>query len=241
MNIYLIEYNNKIIGVYNNYNTAELFILSCLQNNLMIDSANILTFTNNSCYKVKSTQISLVKNDNKKVVFLNEPVNKTSQLRSPLLEAKLSPPFNKNILNTNKQLVIPDIKLDNNIQTPNNTPQITLPKEPNPEFFDLANKKIELQHNINMLKVKKQRIEESKNVFDNDMKLFELFSNNINENNDFVIPELFQKKFTLMNQLKEENRLDWENFTEEYKHVDQSYSDYFTPTLYDLKFENSKE
>ena len=32
MNSYLIEYNEKIIGSYSDYNNAELFILSCYQN-----------------------------------------------------------------------------------------------------------------------------------------------------------------------------------------------------------------
>ena len=31
---YLIEYNNKIIGVYNTFEDAELFILGNIQNNL---------------------------------------------------------------------------------------------------------------------------------------------------------------------------------------------------------------
>lgn len=223
METYLIEYDDKIIGVYDNYTLAELFILSCLQNNLMINSANILTYTNNSCYKTKSTQVNLVKSDNKKVVFLNDTFNKTNQLKSPLL----SPPFNKTILN---------------MFTPNNTPLVDLPKpELNPDFFDLANKKIELQHNINMLKVKKQRIEESKNVFDNDIKLFDLFTDRINEDKDFIIPKLFEIKYNLMKELKDENKLDWENFTDKYKELDKTYNDYFVSTTYDLKFENPKE
>jgi hypothetical protein len=47
---YLIEYNNKIIGVYNTFNDAELCVLGNLQNNLFIDNVKILTFHSNSCY-----------------------------------------------------------------------------------------------------------------------------------------------------------------------------------------------
>ena len=62
MNLYLIEYNNKIIGTYNNYNRAKTFILSCLQNNFIKDSVLIHSFINNSCYKIKTTVITLDKN-----------------------------------------------------------------------------------------------------------------------------------------------------------------------------------
>ena len=54
MNSYLIEYNDKIIGSYSDYNNAELFILSCYQNNLMTKDAYIHCYKMNSCYKVNS-------------------------------------------------------------------------------------------------------------------------------------------------------------------------------------------
>jgi hypothetical protein len=38
MEVFLIEYNNRIIGVYDNLNKAELFIMSCLQNKLTNNS-----------------------------------------------------------------------------------------------------------------------------------------------------------------------------------------------------------
>jgi len=50
--LYLIEYNNKIIGAYDSYNAANTFILSCVQNNFMDNTATILTFKRNSCYQI---------------------------------------------------------------------------------------------------------------------------------------------------------------------------------------------
>lgn len=226
---YLIEYDNKIIGVYNDYKLAEHFILSCLQNNLMNESANILTYDINSCYKVKTNQVTLFKNNtNKKVVFMNDsPINANNlNLKSPTLESK-------------------SLKNNNESITPNNTPvmectpimEIPLKNFLDPTFLDLANQKVELQHNINMLKVKKNKMDESKQVFETDLKLFELFKNKIDQEDNFKIPELFIDKFNIMSKLNAENRLDWENFVLEYKTVEPSYNDYFIPTPYDLKFE----
>jgi DNA polymerase III gamma/tau subunit len=44
------------------------------------------------------------------------------------------------------------------------------------KVIEIAKEKIDLQHKINLLKVHKERIEESKKVYENDLKLFNLFS-----------------------------------------------------------------
>ena len=41
---YLIEYNDKIVGVYNTYSDAEIFILGNIQNKLFIYNIKILKF-----------------------------------------------------------------------------------------------------------------------------------------------------------------------------------------------------
>ena len=51
--LYLIEYNNNIIGAYNNLNDAETYILGCFQNNFFT-SAKIKIFKINSCYLVET-------------------------------------------------------------------------------------------------------------------------------------------------------------------------------------------
>lgn len=236
MHSYLIEYDNKIIGVYNDYKLAEHFILSCLQNNLMNESANILTYDINSCYKVKSNQVTLCKNNtNKKVVFMNDtPIKATNlNLKSPTLESKTFKNISELITPNNTPVMESTPVMENTL---NNTPNNTI-SYLDPAFLDLANQKIELQHNINMLKVKKNKIDESKQVFENDLRLFELFNCKYNTEDNFEIPELFLDKFNIMSKLYAENRLDWENFVLEYKTVEPSYNDYFMPTPYDLKFE----
>jgi len=59
MTHFLIEYNNKIIGNYTDYETAETFILGCLQNNLMQSMAKILKYKLNSCYMLEETMVTL--------------------------------------------------------------------------------------------------------------------------------------------------------------------------------------
>ena len=78
---YLIEYNTKIIGVYNTYNDAELFILGNMQNNLFDNDVKILTYKSNSCYccEVKNFKIdNLDTVDNE--ININEIMEKKANL-----------------------------------------------------------------------------------------------------------------------------------------------------------------
>jgi hypothetical protein len=199
LSVFLVEYNNKSIGIWQTFEQANQFILGCLQNNLMTNSQNpiIKTFNLNTCY---CSNIKL---------------------------------FNKQNINQ-----------DNNIK-PNNNNQIIKPitkKETrdfnNPALIEMAKQKVEIQHKINLLKKQKVKIEESKQVYENDLKLFELFNENKIKDESFVIPDIFIKKYELMNKLKSENNLSWENFIKEYQH-DNLYNEYFGLTSYDETFIDS--
>lgn len=108
----------------------------------------------------------------------------------------------------------------------------------NPAVLEMAKQKIELQHKINLLKTQKKKIEESKNTFTNDLKLFDLFTNSLKKDPKFIIPEIFIKKFEIMTKLKQDNKLTWEDFIKEYQH-ENFYNDYFGLNSYEEMFINS--
>lgn len=196
METFLINYKSKIIGVYTSIEQATLFINSCLHNNLMIGSAEILVYTSNSCCCINKINISLD----------YHPIKKD--------------PIHKEI-----------------------TKEIIKKKEINykdPSIVKLAEDKIILQHKINMLKVQKERIEESKEIYTHDIKLYNKFKQELNTDNNFIIPELFKNKFIILKKLDEENRLDWDNFFKEYNH-NNIYGDYFKINSYDESFINSEK
>ena len=103
----------------------------------------------------------------------------------------------------------------------------------------MINQKIELQHKINILNQQKNRIEDSKNTYANDYKLFELFTESKQKDSDFVIPDIFIKKFNLMTQLNNENRLSWEIFIKEFQH-ENLYNEYFGLNNYEETFLDSE-
>lgn len=192
---YLVEYNNKRIGIYDDYDKANTFILSCLQNNLMQNFANILTFRANSCYHEKVTIVTLNNKEEKK----DKKENKEE----------------KNNIIIKEEKVIDEQTVE--------------------QIEKIAKEKIEIQHNINLLKIKKEQLEESKKVYENDIKLFKLFQENKNNNPDFIIPELFEKKYKIFDRLNNENRLSWDNFYLEHNH-ENNYDNHFLSNDYENKF-----
>lgn len=233
MTNYLVEYEGKIIGSYNNYHNAETFILSCLQNNFMTESALIYCFRSNSCYKKKTNTVTL----NYKLFKNNEHSVDTTYSNSVSDSSYESSSCN-NTSDSSDSDAKPSI-----ISTPKNTlntsqivgESVKLLDYNNPAIIEMAKQKIELQHKINILKVQKEKIEESKRIYDNDLKLFNIFKESKQTHPDFIIPELFTTKFEIIDNLHMTNNLSWENFIKNYQQTN-NYEDYFGTNSYDNMF-----
>jgi len=78
-------------------------------------------------------------------------------------------------------------------------------------------KKSKIEYNVNLLKKKKETMEESKNVYKVDYELFKKFKKFKESNSNFEIPLLFQAKYKLMVELESKDNLNWETFNQQYK------------------------
>lgn len=88
---------------------------------------------------------------------------------------------------------------------------------------ELNKKKKEIaenRRNINILRIKKEKLEESKKKYNIDLDLYKRFKANLEENISFEIPELFREKYKIFHRLEQEDKLSWENFCEQYKEKD---------------------
>ncbi len=90
-------------------------------------------------------------------------------------------------------------------------------KQKKPPSDEEMKAKNELQNSIIELKKKKEKIEESKRVYDVDLELYNKFKKIKENNSNFSIPEMFIEKFDLLEGLEKENKLCWENYYELYK------------------------
>jgi hypothetical protein len=78
------------------------------------------------------------------------------------------------------------------------------------------NKLLESKSNIihikNILQTKKKNIQEYKSEYTTDIGLYKKFQDLLKEDNKFVIPELFQEKYKILNNLEKNNTLNFTNY-----------------------------
>lgn len=89
--------------------------------------------------------------------------------------------------------------------------------------------KSEIEYELLKLKKDKEKINESKKIYDVDLDLYYKFKNIKENNSEFVIPELFAKKYDVFEMIEKEGNLNWENFFANYKqkNLSSSYSEMF--------------
>jgi hypothetical protein len=215
--IYLIEHNNHIIGAYTDLEAAKIFIYGCFQKGLIQSDVTIKTYYANSCYHTDNVLITMKAFNNSMQLFDNQQTEfSLAKLNLTKSETGFTP--------------VDKIK--------NNTKQLSNIDYNNPALLEMAKQKIDIQHKINLLKTQKKKIEESKSTYSNDLKLFELFTENIKNNSNFYIPDIFRQKFEIMTELNNNNKLSWENFVKVYQ-PSNLYNDYFDDNEYENMFMSS--
>ena len=90
-----------------------------------------------------------------------------------------------------------------------------------------ANKR---EYNLNILKQRKEKLEEQKRTYQIDIDLYNKFKNIKSKNDSFEIPEMFEKKYMIMETLESENCLNCDTFYQMYdkETIDNSWSGLFT-------------
>lgn len=76
------------------------------------------------------------------------------------------------------------------------------------------------QYNINLLKAQREKIIESKNKYEVDLKLYNNFKDKLRVDPNFEIPEIFTEKYSIFKRLDDNNDLNWDSFATEYKEKD---------------------
>lgn len=109
-------------------------------------------------------------------------------------------------------------------------------------FQKVLQEKIDLVTDINKIKYDKKLMVEKNNLYNEDVKLFELFTKEKEKNNNFIVPALFELKFPIFNRLIKENNLSFETFMEEYEKVKpENNYDMFTSNNYEKTFEKNNK
>ena len=91
------------------------------------------------------------------------------------------------------------------------------------EYKELPNDDMDVrlvQHNLNILKQQKDKIDESKKKYDVDLELYNKFKKELALNSKFEVPDMFQEKFKIFQDLESKDKLSWEEFAMVYKQED---------------------
>lgn len=234
MEHYILFYKNNVLGVYSNYDKAKLYVLSCFQNKLLNENVNIKVYQKNSCYLIREETITntLQKNNLHKNVQKNNNQQFVNTSPEIIFKDDYNLPFEE--INEKSSFLLDKIENMNNSK--NNNSKNNSKIISNKEIEKLAEDKIKLQHNLNMLKKQKEQLQEREQIYNTDIELFNKFNKMKTENESFEIPELFIKKYNILLKLKESNTLSCENFYKEYNPTN-NYSEHFSPNNYELDFE----
>ena len=108
------------------------------------------------------------------------------------------------------------------------------------EYTKLMQMKIDTKHQINELKKQKIKLEEEKESYEYDLKMYKKLKNEKEKIENFEIPEIFTLKFNIYKKLEESNELNFEVFKIEWEKVKplNNYS-LFSTNTYENLFTNS--
>ena len=257
MKAYVIEYNNKILGVYDNYNQLELFLNSSIQNNFInSDNLYIVSFNTNSCHLLEKKIYKYIFNNNSNELSTNDTTYVTNTTNTDTnanantdttdattTDATTTDTTNTNDTNdandandanTDANTDANDANTDTITYTPNNE---MIFQEQKVKMSLLSEEKKELLHKINLLKNQQEILKNLHSEYEYDLQLYNLFNKKQNEDSNFIIPELFRIKYDIMKTLEHENKLSWNYFYDKYSKIKgENNYDLFNDNCYNDKF-----
>jgi len=225
---FIVFLHNNAIGIYDNEEILNNFINGCYQNKFFSkDNIKIKKYSMNSISCLDSLE-SIKKIQNNKLEYDKEQ------------EKSLDTDYYMNLL-ANQNKTVPE-KQEHNNQLENERKQEYNKKqlEESIEYKNLMQLKIDTKHQINELKKQKKKLEEEKQSYDYDVKMYEKLKIEKNKIENFEIPDIFALKFNIFEKIEASNQLNFEVFKIEWDKVKPSnnYS-LFATNSYEISFINS--
>ena len=137
--------------------------------------------------------------------------------------------------------VIPEKNLETkkNLETEKNLENKKKELIESEEYKKLMQMKIDTKHQINQLKKQKIKLEEEKESYEYDLKIYKKLKNEKEKIENFEIPEIFTLKYNIYKKLEESNELNFNVFKTEWEKVNpQNNYNLFTANTYENLFTN---
>jgi hypothetical protein len=225
MNSYLIKNNNNILGIYIDLNLALDYIYGLVNSNLIQKSSNIVIYE----YKINSCIIL-----QEYTIDLNYKISTKSTINYYKSTETIFIKQSNNKYETDSTIV----SSQSNSETLSiNTEEEERLKKKEKEFINkqniLGQDRINVVHNINLLKEELKKKKEKLNQYDYDLELYNKFKNSKSNNSSFVIPIMFEQKYDIFYILDNQNKLSYENFIEKYRpeKINTQYNELFEENI----------
>jgi hypothetical protein len=219
MNVFIIKYNENLIGIYNNLDIILDYIYSLYNCNLIKNNIKIEEYKINSYILLNEYEVDLNYNIKlqKKINYKKESNN--VELLNFEIESNTST-TNDNISNIsiNHSWPIPDatiVNIDDNKSE--DSDDYYKNKNIIEKYNIIGQEKIDIVHNLNLLKQQKNKEIEKENIYNSDIKIYKILKLKKEKDNKFEIPELFKQKYEIFKNLELNNLLNYENYYKMYE------------------------
>jgi hypothetical protein len=226
---YLLYHSNNVLGVFDSLRNVESTISSLVHNKLTkVNNFNVIEYTQN----VASVGTNV--NNILKLPFnLNSDVNNNNIVdtnnKSTLINRDIFEQFSDNetteeynydsteMNNSDEDNNQYNDDQDNDNQDNDNNVVVEETEEQKERRLRREKRKNKLDYNIQILKNRKEKLEEGKRIFEIDKNLYLKFKKIKDENESFEIPPMFTKKYDVLKILEEESSLNFESFDQVYE------------------------
>jgi len=167
---------------------------------------------------LKNNVIAVYNNETLLNIFINGAIQKNFFKKEEIRIDKYNVNSMLCLTKTEEHVIIQKKKID--IPNKEETIESTKSQEylKSEEYQKLAQEKTDTKHEINILKLKKKKYEEEKQVFNSDLKIYYQFKK-AKEQENFEMPDMFITKYDIFKKLEENNQLTFELFKEEWDKV----------------------
>ena len=224
---YLLYHSNNVLGVFDSLRCVESTISSLVHNKLTkVNNFNVIEYRNNV------TSVGTNVNNILKLPFNLNSDSSTSNIvdtnnKSTLINRDIFEQFSDNETTEeynydSTEMNISDDNLDNDNQSDNQSNNednsvVEETEEQKERRIRREKRKNKIDYNIQILKNRKEKLEEGRRVFEIDKDLYLKFKKIKDENESFEIPPMFTKKYDVLKILEEENSLNFESFDQVYE------------------------
>jgi hypothetical protein len=216
MNSYIIKINNLLSGIYDNLDLALDYIYSLNCSKLLTNNHNVII------QKIKINSFIILE---EYTIDLDFKITKKNKINYNKRNQQLDIEYeDDSISETTNDLSLNESIQNENINSNDNisitSSEQDRQKKKFKEFLkkqnELGQSKIDMMHQINILKKEQEKIKEEEYIYENDLILFNKFKLEKEKNINFIIPYMFEDKFNIFSKLDAESKISFENFKEKF-------------------------